>query len=149
MGNIRMLARHPISSSTLPTERQRSVPAKDQRLLTWMVQNATGKELSFNQRFNSKLYGFRCITHFIGLFRVQKNTKKEIGGKNNENKRRLVSLLMALVFVCCLIGMSLFSFGQSASAAAPEMIKSNTTQEKMDDFPTGKTNTGEIDPDFW
>lgn len=60
---------------------------------------------------------------------------------------RLVSLLMALV--CLLpIGMSLFSFGQSASAAAPEMIKVTLHKKKMDDFPTGKTNTGEIDPDF-
>lgn len=56
---------------------------------------------------------------------------------------RLVSLLMALV--CLLpIGMSLFSFGQSASAAAPEMIKVTLHKKKMDDFPTGKTNTAEL-----
>ncbi len=42
---------------------------------------------------------------------------------------RLVSLLMALV--CLLpIGMSLFSFGQSASAAAPEMIKVTLHKKK-------------------
>lgn len=60
---------------------------------------------------------------------------------------KLVSLLMALV--CLLpIGMGLLGFGDSASAATPEDITVTLHKKKMDDFPTGKTNTGELDPDF-
>lgn len=60
---------------------------------------------------------------------------------------KLVSLLMALV--CLLpIGMGLLGFGDSASAATPQDIKVTLHKKKMDDFPTGIPNDGEIDQDF-
>lgn len=60
---------------------------------------------------------------------------------------KLVSLLMALV--CLLpLGAGLLGFGDSASAATPQDVKVTLHKKKMDDFPVGKENTGEIDSDF-
>lgn len=60
---------------------------------------------------------------------------------------KLVSLLMALV--CLLpIGVGLLGFGDSASAATPQDIKVTLHKKKMDDFPKGVPNDGEIDPEF-
>lgn len=60
---------------------------------------------------------------------------------------KLVSLLTALV--CLLpLGAGLLGFGDSASAAEPQDVKVTLHKKKMDDFPVGKTNTGEIDSDF-
>lgn len=60
---------------------------------------------------------------------------------------KLVSLLMALV--CLLpIGMGLLGFGDSASAANPATVDVTLHKKKMDDFPKGIKNDGEIDPDI-
>ncbi|MFR3684115.1 MAG: SpaH/EbpB family LPXTG-anchored major pilin [Enterococcus sp.] len=60
---------------------------------------------------------------------------------------KLVSLLMALV--CLLpIGMGLLGFGDSASAATPQDVKVTLHKKKMDDFPKGVPNDGEINPEF-
>lgn len=62
-------------------------------------------------------------------------------------KGKLIGLLTALL---CIVPMmtGLFGLGDSASAAKPDMVKVTLHKKKMDDFPVGKTNTGEIDPDF-
>lgn len=60
---------------------------------------------------------------------------------------KLVSLLMALV--CLLpIGVGLLGFGDSASAATPKDVTVTLHKKKMDDFPKGLENDGEIDPDI-
>lgn len=59
---------------------------------------------------------------------------------------KLVSLLMAIM--CLLpIGAGLLGFGDSASAA-PNEVTVTLHKKKMDDFPEGIKNDGEIDPDI-